>query len=88
MDSRTLLVQWAPPPVESRNGIIVEYVVNISAQETAEQIQHGTTGDMSSLNIRGLHPYYTYTYTVAAGTGIGRGPFSTFHSIKMPEDGM
>lgn len=84
VDSRTLVVYWAPPPMESQNGIIIEYVVNISSLEIAEQFQHRTTGDMSSLNIGGLHPDYTYT---SAGTGIGRGPFSTFHSIRMPEDG-
>lgn len=87
MDARTLLVSWDPPPVQSQNGIITEYVVRISAQETAEQFQHTTTGSMSSLSIGVLHPDYTYSYTVAAGTGIGRGPFSIFHSIKMPEDG-
>lgn len=80
-------MEWAPPPVESQNGIITEYVVNISALEKPGHFQHRTTGDMSSLTIGGLHPDYTYTYTVGSGTGIGRGPLSTFHSIKMPEDG-
>ena len=87
VDARSLHVTWSPPPAESRNGMIIEYVVSISAQETAEQFEQSTTGDMSSLVIGGLHPDYTYSYTVAAGTGIGRGPFSTFRSIKMPEDG-
>ena len=87
MDARTLRVSWFPPPVESQNGIIVEYLVRISAQETAEQFQHSAAGNMSSLSIGRLHPYYTYTYSIAAGTGIGTGPFNTFRSIKMPEDG-
>ena len=80
-------MSWAPPPAESQNGIITEYVVRFSVQETAEQFERSTTGNTMSLSIGGLHPDYTYTYTLAAGTGIGRGPFSTFHSIRMPEDG-
>lgn len=86
VDSQTLLVSWDPPPIYSLNGIITEYLARISAQETAEQSQHTTTGNMTSLNIGRLHPDYTYIYTLAAGTGIGRGPFSTFHSVRMPED--
>lgn len=81
-----LLVSWAPPHLESQNGIITEYLVSIFTQETAEQLQQSTNGNTSSLSIQGLHPDYTYTYTVAAGTGAGRGPFSTFYSIRMPED--
>lgn len=86
-DARTLQVSWAPPPAESQNGVINEYAVRISAQETAEQFLHTTTGGTFSLVIGELHPDYTYTYTVAAATAVGRGPFSVFGTVKMPEDG-
>lgn len=76
-----------PPPVESHNGILREYVVMLTAQETAEQLQRTTPDNRTSLSITGLHPDYTYTYRVAAGTGIGTGPFSVSRSITMPEDG-
>ena len=87
-DSRTLLVTWRPPPEPSRNGIITEYVVNITVMETGEQLQHRASGaDTTSLSIGSLHPDYTYTYSVAAVTAIGMGPFSAFRSTRLPEDG-
>ncbi len=79
-------MRWDPPHTESQNGIIIEYVVNVTAMETEEHLQLRTTGSMSSLNITSLHPDYTYTYTVASSTGAGSGPFSPFRSIRMPED--
>lgn len=87
IDSRTLLISWAPPPLPARNGIITEYVVNVSVMETGEQFGRTAPGSATSLSIASLHPDYTYTYVVAALTAVGSGPISTFRSIKMPEDG-
>ena len=72
----------------SQNGILTEYVVNISVTDTGEQLQHRTTtGNASSLIISSLHPDYTHTYIVAAATAVGTGPFSASGSVRMPEDG-
>ena len=88
MDSRTLVVSWRPPPTASQNGILTEYVVNISVADSGEQLQYRTTtGSASSLLISSLHPDYTHTYIVAAATAVGTGPFSTPRSVRMPEDG-
>lgn len=86
-DSRTLLITWRPPPVPTQNGIITEYVVNISVMETGEQLQRRATGTASSLSIGSLHPDYTYTYSVSAVTAVGMGPFSSFRLTRLPEDG-
>ena len=73
--------------MESQNGIITEYVLNVSVLETGEQFQRRAQGTATSLSVESLHPDYTYTYIVAAGTSVGRGPFSMSRSVKMPEDG-
>ena len=86
-DSRTLLITWRPPPLSAQNGIITEYVVNITAMETGEQLQQRATGAASSISIDSLHPDYTYAYSVAAVTAVGMGPFSAFRSTRLPEDG-
>lgn len=56
--------------------------------ETSERLQlMALSTTVTSLDVPSLHPDYTYRYMVAAGTSIGRGPFSSSRSIKMPEDG-
>ena len=87
MDSMTLQLSWVPPPLSSQNGIITEYVVNVSVMDTGEQFQRRVVGPASSLTLPSLHPDYTYTYIVAASTAVGTGPFSISSSIRMPEDG-
>ena len=87
-DSSTLVINWDPPSVAAQNGIITEYEVEISAQETGELYRYYSAGNLTSLIIEDLHPYYTYAYTVATATAIGRGPFSESDSIRMPEDGI
>jgi len=45
------------------------------------------TSDSTTLNISGLHPFYTYNLTVAAVL-FHLGPYSAVLTIQMPEDGM
>lgn len=87
MDSTTLRLSWAPPLLASQNGIITEYVVNVSVMDTGERFQHRVQGPASSLTLASLHPDYIYTYTVSSSTAVGVGPFSSAGSIRMPEDG-
>jgi len=82
-----LIINWAPPPVTTQNGIVNGYTISVSTQETGESSQYQTTGSLS-LTLDNLHPDYTYTYTVAAATVLGSGPFSQLNSIRMPEDGI
>ena len=81
--SSTLTLSWEPPSIESQNGIIRQYVVYITENETDTTTHHYS--NTTQLIISGLHPFYTYKCTVAAET-IGVGPFSAILVIQLDED--
>ena len=78
-------MSWEPPLPEDRNGIIINYTVNITEMETGTQFQLVT--DNTTITAFSLHPYYTYIYTVAAETSVGLGPYTSPRAVRMPEDG-
>ncbi len=82
----SLSLEWDPPADEDQNGVIVDYVINITAVETSTAFSV-VTGGALSVTIPGLHPFYTYSYVIAAVTAIGRGPFSIAETVQMPPDG-
>lgn len=83
VDSRTIELNWLPPPEEHRNGLIVRYVVNVSS-ESGESFQlHSMLPRFSAQMLR---PFTTYSCAVAAET-IAVGPFTSIMQIKTPEDG-
>ena len=84
IDSRTVIISWAPPPLEQQNGNIREYRVNISERETGKAIH--LVSAAVSVTVPSLHPFYTYNCTVAAFT-VGEGPHSVEVTVTMPEDG-
>ena len=80
--STLITLQWAPPPVEDINGIIVFYMVEVTEVLTnTSWTFHAVT---THINIGPLHPYYTYRCRVAAFT-IGVGPFTTFFLVNSGE---
>ena len=83
VDSSTVALQWAAPPLENQNGIIQEYWINItnSLTGTVEMIETGTTAIITS-----LIPSFTYHCSVAAYT-VGLGPYNSPAVITMPESG-
>ena len=87
LSPNVLQISWSPPSMESQNGIITGYFINVSATETADRLQFMAPGDVTSLNVSSLHADYTYHYVIAAATVEGMGPFSSSRSIRMPEDG-
>lgn len=76
-------MQWEQPEVEGINGIIQEYNITITEQETGHVSYYSTS--LLYISISHLHPFYTYKCTVAAVT-IGVGPITSL-IIQMPEDG-
>ena len=70
--------------MEDRNGIIREYVINITEVNTGSIVQKVST--TNSLLLENLHPYYTYSVMVAAYT-IESGPYSTAFLFTTAEDG-
>ena len=86
VNSRALSLTWSPPPPEDQNGIIRNYLVNISVVESGEHF-HQLTSNTTVLVVDELQPYYTYSCIVAALT-VGTGPFTEASVVQLPEDGM
>ena len=84
--ARSVSITWNPPADEDRNGIILSYIVNITDEETREQMH--LTSVSQSLNVTGLMPFTTYLCNVAASTAIGTGPFSTVTIVQTLEAGI
>ena len=74
-----------PPSVESQNGVIRQYVVKVTEDETSAVVLHYTNS--TQVTVEDLHPYYTYTCSVAAET-VEVGPYSTTIIIQLDEDRM
>ena len=99
---RSVTLQWSPPPVLSRNGILTHYVV-VLANETWNTTQsHSITGEQrkrreadsegegeetQSLTVEHLRPFTTYTWEVAAVSGFGTGPSSDRRRFETDQDG-
>ena len=100
--SRSVTLQWSPPPVLSRNGILTHYVV-VLANETWNTTQsHNITGkqrkrreadsegvreETQSLTVEHLRPFTNYTWEVAAVSGFGTGPSTDRRRFETHQDG-
>ena len=100
--SRSVTLQWSPPPVLSRNGILTHYVV-VLANETWNTTQsHSITGEQrkrreadsegvgeetQSLTVEHLRPFTTYTWEVAAVSDFGAGPSTNKTRFETDQDG-
>ena len=85
INATMLRISWEEPLTEERNGIITNYVINMTIVETGEQSQFTPTEH--SIELNRLHPFYTYTFIMAAETVNGTGPYSTAFTIQLPPDG-
>ena len=83
VDSRTISLSWDPPSLDEHNGIIREYLVNITEVDTGRTFERSST--VESLVVTSLHPYYSYSFTIAAIT-VGLGPFSEAVVVQTPQD--
>ena len=100
--SRSVILQWSPPLVLSRNGILTHYVV-VLANETWNTTQsHSITGEQrkrreadsegvgeetQSLTVEHLRPFTNYTWEVAAVSDFGTGPSTNKTSFRTDQDG-
>ena len=79
------LLTWNPPPDDQRNGIIINYVINVTVLETEENfILYSNT---TSLFVDGLRPFRTFECIIAALTNVGIGPYSAIFTLSTPQDG-
>ena len=97
VSSTVVQIEWDPPRYEDRNGIIREYIINITDINTGNSWQQAigndtVTGEQTAGNntvttfIDTLHPFYSYSFSIAART-IALGPFTASVIVEMPEDG-
>ena len=84
LSARSIYLSWNLPPILERHGIIREYHINLTEQETGTLTTYTTS--TTALEIALLHPYYNYTWTVTAVT-VGEGPYTTSNNITTFQDG-
>lgn len=86
LDATTVELLWEAPPLDSQNGIIRYYSIDVFVKNTREIFKLHSENLTQTL-IMNLHPYYEYSFQVAAIT-IGAGPLSTAVTATTLESGM
>lgn len=88
--STSILVSWAPPPVEFQNGVITGYSIQYSTTEGSKVSKRidGIPPDSSQYLLENLEKWTEYGLTVRAQTEAGDGPESLQLLIRTEEDGM
>ena len=93
--SRSALLQWLLPPKEGRNGIILQYIVELSVYvlEVGEfrsirniTVPNDRPPDISYL-VTGLTPYTRYAWKVAAVNDAGVGVLTSYDVFTTLEEG-
>ena len=79
-------LSWSPPLPSKQNGIIINYIIYISDEESGCQFQESTSNTSITTN-ENLHPYHTYKCVMGAETSVGLGPFSSAIFFTTHEDG-
>ena len=85
MNSSSFVLEWQPPPINQRNGIIQYYLVMVDQVENATNIT--LTTNTTQITVGNLFPYYTYEVIIAAVTNPGTGPWSSLLTVILPEAG-
>ena len=83
------MVTWENVLAIDRNGIIIQFEVQISQSTFTENSQRimTTNGSVFMLEWNGLEEFVEYNITIRAFTSIGPGPFSTVIMNTTFEDG-
>uniref|UniRef100_A0A3B3VH24 Fibronectin type-III domain-containing protein n=1 Tax=Poecilia latipinna TaxID=48699 RepID=A0A3B3VH24_9TELE len=88
--STSILVSWAPPPLEFQNGVITGYSIQYSTMEgnkTSKRVD-GIPPGSSPYLLENLEKWTEYGLTVRALTEAGEGPESLQLLVRTEEDGM
>lgn len=67
INSTSIIVTWAPPPVSSHNGIIRHYIIRYSLVTDSSDVQSVNTSELSIM-IGDLERYTEYMVSVSAVT--------------------
>ena len=75
---------WTEPLATDQNGLIRQYLVNVTELNTGNVFSYTTTE--TEFTVGSLHPYYYYSYSVSAVTVLA-GPYSNSQMIQTEIDG-
>ena len=81
-------VSWEPVPEEARNGIIIQYQVEIWKWQYGDHYHNNFNTSNLTIQITGLEMLVVYGITVRAFTRIGPGPENDGIHITTKETGI
>ena len=82
--SSSFHLSWTEPLATDQNGLIRQYLVNVTELNTGNVLSYTTTE--TEYTVGSLHPYYNYSCSVSAVT-ILPGPYSNSQTIQTEIDG-
>ena len=82
--SSSFHLSWTEPPLADQNGLIRQYLVNVTELDTGNVFSYTTTE--TEFTVESLHPYYYYSCSVSAVT-VSAGPYSNSQMIQTEIDG-
>ena len=84
----SVAISWDPPPLQTRNGLLRQYSLLITAETPWLQFTEEVVvnGNSTELNMTGLAAFVTYQIQINAHT-ISPGPFSTAYPVTTLEAG-
>lgn len=85
--STSIILEWEPPILNEQNGIIIDYVVNISVVGNGEVNYSQFSTTSLSLLVQGLRSFTAYSCRIAARTIVGIGPYSPAITALTLQDG-
>ena len=85
--STSAVFSWLPLDPADQNGLITQYMVNITNTDLGTSSILVVPGSNTSVELTTLKPYTSYLCSVAATTSIGSGPYTVGISITTAEDG-
>ena len=74
--STSIIVEWSPPLVSERNGIIIQYTVEYAQGPAGESKAVNTTDNSTSFVVKDLAIFTKYSFKIRAWNVVGEGPES------------
>ena len=74
--STSIIVEWSPPLVSERNGIIIQYTVEYEQDPAGESKSVNTTDNSTSFVVKDLAIFTKYSFKIRAWNVVGKGPES------------
>ena len=82
--SRSILLQWIPPPEDQHNGIITGYIIRILEDGVEKSVS--VAAHVLEYTFEAL-PFTQYLLSIAAVNSVGMGPFGAITEVRSQEDG-